>query len=509
MTKPSYRLWTPIANALDAYRRRVVADADAVYEHTWRLIHIHESLIVTLGALLATRLLQLWSDGPPDDLDRLRHRITGLAAPVLQGQAATDLPHGEGCLDGFVQPWVNLLKEFGLRDDLPQCAFCTDVHNYLGEMPTDRLAFLDSWKNIADVPRIFTDPISRVDRFAAINSLRNKLAHVPVPYPVIEPLHRGLRTEVLSLLSPVRPEDGDDVDVHNKWHAPLSGRLLARGVALFGAKDFAADATAPQDNGGSVLAQVEAAPDGSWGVVPFVRVDEELKVSLLLLLNGLRDDSTGQEFSGEYHRFAAEFRPIQVVLVASASLRSLMPRSAPAAPPEQGQGEAGLALVSQPVSALTAAQQLRAEADTAFRLRDFQRALTLYDQLALLGDTKAYNDVAKSKHGGALWRVAELTETPDRRARMDRAIDLLTDALSHRDPAYRARTLYERSKARWHRWRLDYGDESLLRDAVMDATHAAAMENAPSFISWYERLTADLEQRKSAPPQTGDGPTRG
>ncbi|MCW6053219.1 hypothetical protein K4039_24910 [Lyngbya sp. CCAP 1446/10] len=45
-----YRLWTPVANAYDIYRRRLIANPEAFYEHTWRLIHIQESLIVTLGS---------------------------------------------------------------------------------------------------------------------------------------------------------------------------------------------------------------------------------------------------------------------------------------------------------------------------------------------------------------------------------------------------------------------------------------------------------------------------
>ncbi|MBD6617971.1 hypothetical protein FNW02_19610 [Komarekiella sp. 'clone 1'] len=33
-----YQLWTPIANAYEAYRRRLIKSPTAIYEHTWRLI---------------------------------------------------------------------------------------------------------------------------------------------------------------------------------------------------------------------------------------------------------------------------------------------------------------------------------------------------------------------------------------------------------------------------------------------------------------------------------------
>ena len=76
-----FYLWTPIANALDAYRRRLIADENAFYEHIWRLIHIEEALIVTLGAAIATRLMENWLDDPDRqaELNELRSIVIGIA----------------------------------------------------------------------------------------------------------------------------------------------------------------------------------------------------------------------------------------------------------------------------------------------------------------------------------------------------------------------------------------------------------------------------------------------
>ncbi len=108
-----FRLWTPIANAFEAYRRRIMAEPGAVYEHTWRLIHIHESLVVALGAALATRLLSLWCKDTDSlaELNRLRRRVTGLSS---EEDPDTDLAlsNGEACLDGFIKPWIDLLNNF-------------------------------------------------------------------------------------------------------------------------------------------------------------------------------------------------------------------------------------------------------------------------------------------------------------------------------------------------------------------------------------------------------------
>ena len=161
----------------------------------------------------------------------------------------------------------------------------------------------------------------------------------------------------------------------------------------------------------------------------------------------------------------------------------------------------------QPAPAHTAIPQpsgpnLRGEADAAFRVRDFKRALELYEVLAQANDAHSYNDVAKSKHGAALWRVAELGPEADRVAQIDHAIGLLTQALSHRDPGYRARSFYERSKAWWHRWRTEPSDRAL-QQAVADAGEAARIEGDPSFINWYERLTAEEERLRTTGQRPG------
>lgn len=55
-------LWTPIANALNAYRSRLLVAPKAEYEHTWRLIHIHEAIIVTLGSASVTQIIDHFSN---------------------------------------------------------------------------------------------------------------------------------------------------------------------------------------------------------------------------------------------------------------------------------------------------------------------------------------------------------------------------------------------------------------------------------------------------------------
>jgi hypothetical protein len=349
-----------------------------------------------------------------------------------------------------------------------------------------------------------------------INSFRNKLAHVPVPHRVLGDLHQGLRTEVLSLLSPapqLKTRDPQTI----KWHPPLAGRIHAFGLVLSGAKDFESrsdedGAVSPQD----VLVEPELTVGLTWSARPFFHVDEELKVSMLLLLKGLREDPTGDSFDGEYHRFAAEFRPIQEIEISGDSVSQLVPRPASVTATVGFDSRTGETTASQhsaetgptesPATEAPRAQtsrELRTAADEAFRVRDFHRALDLYEQLARTQDPVAYNDVARSKHGGALWRVAERNGLATRVQDIQRAVELLREASGHRDPSYRARSLYEQSKALWHLWRLDRGNNDLLEQARAVAGEAARIENDPTFIRWHDRVNSDLDFVRQESPIQG------
>src|SRR5687768_469089 len=104
------RLWTTIANAVDAYRRRVIAQPDAHYEHVWRLIHVHEATIVTLGALAYSSALAAFNkDGDLQARKRLRAYLTGIdpEEDLRSRDGSSDSP---ACLSGSIDAWILFLK---------------------------------------------------------------------------------------------------------------------------------------------------------------------------------------------------------------------------------------------------------------------------------------------------------------------------------------------------------------------------------------------------------------
>jgi hypothetical protein len=498
------RLWTPVANAYEAYRRRLIADPSSVYEHLWRLIHIHESLVVTLGAAFAGRLLALWKDDPATltEANRIRRKVTGLSSPT---DPDSELSNGDACLDGYIKPWIDLLKDFSSREIPNATPFCNAVAEYTNHKPDQPVAFLEGWKKISEVPQVFSANLARIDRYDAINTLRNKLAHVPVPHKVLQELQWGLRQEILALLTPDYKSTNDSVASDfetTKWHPVLRRRLLF-GKHFVNGSAFGLLPSTEQDKSGDSLFYWQNGNDSQnaekWKISPFVRIDAELKVSLLFLLNDIRNDPTSEDFKGEYHRFAAELMPVEKDRVSSSIVAEWIP-IAPPKPPVQSppslesNGEQTSADSVDPIAANQSFDghspyELRSIAESAFKVRDYGRAVAAFKALADSDDSIRYNDVARSKHGGALWRYAEseIDSIDDRNKMLDDAIELLDTATQHRDPDYRARAFYEKSKALWHKWKHDSNIE-VLQLAIRCASDAATLQYEPAYVSWFEKL---------------------
>ena len=132
--------------------------------------------------------------------------------------------------------------------------------------------------------------------------------------------------------------------------------------------------------------------------------------------------------------------------------------------------------------------------------------MTAFNLLADAGDAARYNDVARSKHGAALWRFAEskIAAAEERIKLLNDAIFLLNSATQHRDPDYCARAFYEKSKALWHKWKNERSEEDL-RAALDCASKAATLQYEPAYVSWYEKVLDDIEENY---PENGKNESR-
>lgn len=330
-----HRLWTPIANSFEAYRRRLIADPKAIYEHIWRLVHIEESLVVTVGQALACRLMSLWIEDQDklEELNHLRRMVTGLG---VSGEEILQ----QNCLTGSIDAWINILQRFGKPSVTNDCEFCSATSEYLFEEIQEGIAFADVWSRIAPVPEThLRERLSRLDRIRSINNFRNKIAHVPISHKSLSAIHQGLRAEIIKLLSPdsnlIRVKSDQDLRTHN-FHPPLKG-TIANAVGSVSGSDY------------QQLSAEDSGFDGEryfwgentrWEAVPFAKLDEELKVTLLFRVNSLVDDPELDEFQAEYHRFAAEIEPVRREPVVASKLERWFPET-PKRPTDETSDEPG------------------------------------------------------------------------------------------------------------------------------------------------------------------------
>ena len=315
-----HRLWTPIANAFEAYRRRLIADPKAVYEHIWRLLHIEESLVVTLGQALACRLMSFWesNDEQLEELNHLRRMVTGLGV-------STEDTLQQNCLTGSIDAWINVLARFGKSPIAGECGFCAATENYLFEEIDEGIAFADVWSRIAPVPEThLRESLSRLDRIRSINNFRNKIAHVPISHKSLSAIHEGLRAEIIKLLSPddnlARIKSDQDLRT-TKFHEPLKG-TIANAVGSVSGSDFQ---QLLAEESGFEEERYFWGSETCWNAAPFAKLDEELKVTLLFRVNSLIDDPELDEFQAEYHRFAAEIEPVRQESVLAGKLERWFP----------------------------------------------------------------------------------------------------------------------------------------------------------------------------------------
>ncbi len=515
---PTPRLWTPIANALEAYRRRVVMNPEAEYEHIWRLIHIQEALAVTLASLMATRLAHLVAGGGDEisvlqqALTELREALTGLRQESAGSDDDDDVePSPWG---GSIGAWIELLRRFGKVAVRPDDRFLTALSLYLSSTPNRPLAFADAWTRIAPVPSTFRDPaLDRVGRLGAINSFRNKLAHVPVQQRLLGDLHRGLRVEVLDGLTDKFNPETDATSpgfIATSYRDPLVGILYVGNTYVTGGSEVGIDASRDHDKPTLEASYRCGATAVDWLVAPFFRIDGEAKAALLFRVPDLQREPGGTGYGGEYHRFAAELEPVNYVTIPAEVIAPWIPRfSAPAlgaalaVPEEQAKVDEHAVVPSIHGKSFTTEEsaaepkpspaELRRMAEEAFFRRDYGSAIALFDTLAKSGDLVQYNDVARLKHGAALWRAAERSSSDhDLHRSFEKAVSLLRAAERHRDPRYAARSAYEGSKALWHLWR-STNDSKHLLSALAAAERAVAHSPYEAFISWQARVKNDVD----------------
>jgi tetratricopeptide (TPR) repeat protein len=465
-------LWPSIHAAVDVYQRRRSADADH-YELIWRLVHICECTVVTLAAAAVSRLRQM--DRKPEFL-KLRERCYG----ITWNSTEASLDKGIGALDGSIDKWIEIVQYVpGL--DVKSSKFLTALQKLLvgakNEASTDSTNCIDlaplvrAWGRACDVPpSVIPEKVSVKDAFQAINSFRNRFAHVPFPYDQIQDIYRELETCTFRLFE-ISPTAAND-------ESPLSGSLALKDSLLQGA----GHRNTPE---GWTAVDCETFVWGkkgtqeSWDARPFIFLDKMMRPYLLSRLKN-------EAGSWEYTRYLAEANA--VYSLNKSDLLKLLPRPDESdyhkdePPPKEVKSSNDAVIHGVP------GIYGREEAFAAVRRRDFDPAIQFWK--SEVESNPDYHSgwhrlgYAQREHG-----VDLMDAEPQKAAQLlKESIESFSHAILHNNPEYAAEAYYNRSKAYWRLSRLNGDSVANFQEAVKDAQIAVARFYDQRFISWCEFL---------------------
>jgi hypothetical protein len=407
---------------------------------------------------------------------KLRERSYGLS----WNEAEELLEKGQGALDGSIDKWIEILQL--IAGFTPEgSGYLSALVSFLnasvpGEPPRDEAKIdlgplVRAWAQACDVSAgMKAEYVAPKEAFRAINSFRNRFAHVPFPYDRVGEVWQSLE-ECTFRFFEVSPTCTNVL-------SPLAGAFGLR-ESLFRGSGFCK----PEASWHSIDQEVFAWGMNfteSWKARPFVHLDRMMRPYVLTrLLN--------EEGAWEYTRYLAEANAI--LRVNEPAWLKVLPQpdkaeyfsAEPQSTKPAGQAAAKTEKCAQPLLD-------RDQAIQALREKRYEPAIAFFK--CELGDRPNYHS-GWSRLGFALREYAAHLMDSDRneeaKAQLRDSLTAYTKAVNHVDARYSAEARYHRSKAYWRLWKLTQAPSDL-KAALNDAESAAKTYYEDRFVSWCEYL---------------------
>jgi len=411
---------------------------------------------------------------------KLRERCYG----ITSNSTEASLEKGPGSLDGSIDKWIEIVQYVsGL--DVQASGFLAALRTFLvGPAPCssgeshshciDLAPLARAWGRACDVPpSVVPDKASVKDTLQAINSFRNRFAHVPFPYDQLQDIYRELEACTFRFfdIPPSAANEG----------SPLSGSFALKDSILRGpGYRHTPDTWLTVDR--ETFVWGKNGEQELWDARPFVFLDKMMRPYLLSRLKN-------EAGSWEYTRYLAEANA--VYSLSNPDLLKLLPRPEEAdyrkdEPPPKDTTQTSSKGDMAETPACT-----REEAFAAVRRRDFEPAIAFWKAEV---DEKPYYHSGWQRLGFAQREYGvDLTDSEHDKAEqlLRESVVSFDHATGHGDPQYEAEAYYNRSKAHWRLWRL-IGDTKEFDSAVDDAQTAAARFYDHRFVSWSEFLKENV-----------------
>ena len=464
-------LWPSIADAVDTYLRRK-GDAGS-YETTWRLIHVWESVGITLSDAALSRL-SVGSEGS-EILRRVREHFYG----AYWDETTRSTRTVQGAADGSIDQWITVLDEVAKADGLTGI-FIDALRAFLDAEVMDLSALVTAWARTCDVPPDAREPRKYRVRQAMrhVNSLRNRLAHVPFPHDQLDELAASLEDITQQLFGLDPPPSSHEKEGQS---SPLTGAFRVQRSFLHGTHRE----TLEDDGPGTLQFVFPVKRRGdvdSWDAGPFIHLDAMLRPHVLTRVRTFD--------ACEYTRFRAEANAILIMDNAGVEARLPRPKQEEyrkqEEPEESAEGESPV-VRPHPTGEMD-------QAIDALHREDYDRAISVLTELALKRPDYHVGllRLGYSEREKAVRVAADSRD--DAVVLLKRAVTHLTKAALHRDVEYQAHAMYERSKAHYHMGRFSVSGDDWYGSALRDARTACELHGDPKYQTWLEHLERVTQQ---------------
>lgn len=485
-------LWPQIHAATDVFLRRKWAKAGP-YELTWRLIHLWESVVITLAQACTARIIT--SGDRKDDLRAIREKCYG----KRWNDNDSAIEKSIGALDGSIDKWIEILNYIASLEpgDSPFLAsaiaflnsseLCTDK-SQSDSSQIDVSQLVLHWRRACDAPvGIQANHVPVRSALKFVNSFRNRFAHVPFPFDVVQDIFVSLEDCTWQLFSvppsPLAP------------NGTLAGALSYDRRVLKGAAAIDHE-SCPNDGEVHFLYGLKkSSVDEHWPARPFVHVDNMLRPYVLTRMK----DEAGL---WEYTRYLAESNAVVSIAIPEAFDTFPIPTESEYTDPDVV-GEPGKADQHQSSTSdedpgrPTQDTTIRniSDANLAIRQRRFDDAIKFLEELVKeqpeyhvgwlkLGTAKRELAVDRHLTPGELHGQAT---SHDKTKLLNESLEALSRAKQHTHRSYKAEASYQASKTHYRKWQLSR-TISDLNMATSDASDALNTYPESRFESWIEYL---------------------
>lgn len=340
-------------------------------------------------------------------------------------------------------------------------------------------SLISSWSKACDVPPDYRrDKVEVRTAIRYVNSFRNRLAHVPFPHDPLGEVADALEsaTEQLFSIAPVP-------SCHEKGgqSSPLTGAFRINRCFLRGG-------------------QMDSLPEGHSDQIQFIfpcrkRSDDNEVWSgkAMLHLDSMMRPHILTRVKGhdvcEYTRFRAEANAVIVQVDGGIVLRLPEPAKAEYVVPEEVVEVPSLTRVVPGGSQPPVSEPLSmSDAIEAIRSEDYDTAIKFFE--ALTREKPNYH-IGWLRLGYARREKAVRLAPNEPTTAIEiltEAVESLSRAAEHVDPAYQALALYERSKSRYHLARLKPEDDEIRQACLADAKEASSISDEKKFFTWSEHV---------------------